>query len=115
MIADIRDYRAKGLSFKTAFLITSEMRRKELKLVKKVLTAVLVTLAAIYWLSDTANAMNTSAEARVSAELSRAVSEKEAMRAIVATCIGGNSSAGNLLKIGDEYFLCGLSPLGSFN
>lgn len=38
--------------------------------------------------------------------------EIAALRDIVALCI--NDGARGVLKIGEEYFLCGISPLGSF-
>jgi hypothetical protein len=77
-------------------------------LLRKVLLFILLVLALLYASSDYANSIRRE-------QLSEVVSqglEIAALRDIVALCV--NDGARGVLKIGEEYFLCGISPLGSF-
>lgn len=75
---------------------------------RQVLLFLLLVLAFLYASSDFANEIRKE-------QVSEIISQKleiAALRDIVALCV--RDGAGGVLKIGDDYFLCGISPLGSF-
>jgi hypothetical protein len=76
---------------------------------KQAVMFLLVVVSLLYAGSDFANAL----ENRYKDDISSKDTEIIELRSLLATCLTENS-AGQLLKIGDDYFLCGISPLGSF-
>lgn len=65
--------------------------------------------ALLYGGSDFANATEEKYREKIAHQ--DAVIEK--LQSLLAACVTDNS-AGKLLKIGESYYLCGISPLGSF-
>ena len=78
------------------------------KLRPAVLFLIFVT-AILYGSSDFANAMEEKYHEKIAYQ--DAVIEE--LQSLLAACVTDNS-AGKLLKIGEAYYLCGISPLGSF-
>jgi len=81
------------------------------RLVGVVMTTIAIALVG-YMISDKANAMSIEADQRVSAATGEQSQYVQGLEKIVAACV--TDSGGQLVKIGNEYFLCGISPLGSF-
>lgn len=65
----------------------------------------IAVISVLYLLSDHANAAGAQAEARHAGEI-------EALKQIVAACL--SDSTGRPLRIGDDWFLCGITHIGSF-
>lgn len=100
-------YRSKGFNVKTALRLSATQNKRIWAAVK----FIIVVSAFVYLISDMANA--TVATSDIREETISQNAEIEALRKIVGACVS-DSSAGGLLKIGEEYYLCGISPLGSF-
>lgn len=74
---------------------------------------ILCAVGCLYLMSDAANALGTASDNQSAAIISKQKADIEALTKIVATCLSDDHT-GKPLKIGDEWFLCGLSPLGSY-
>lgn len=67
----------------------------------------------LYLMSDAANALGVAADNQSSATISKQKADIEALTKIVATCLSDDHT-GKPLQIGDEWFLCGLTPIGTY-
>lgn len=77
--------------------------------VRPVVLFFIFVIALLYGGSDFANATEEKYREKIAHQ--DAVIEK--LQSLLAACVTDNS-AGKLLKIGESYYLCGISPLGSF-
>lgn len=65
-----------------------------------------------FLLSEKANAISEEADSRVMAKVKNQAEYIKGLEKIVAACL--SDSHGKPLAIGDEWFLCGIVPIGSF-
>lgn len=77
------------------------------------LVAFIFCALGILWLiSAEANSAQAVADNRVAAKLSQQASEIDELRKIVAACLKDNT--GGALKIGDDWYLCGITQIGQW-
>lgn len=71
----------------------------------------IVAVAVALWLfnAQQVTAAGVAADQRVAVQLAGQTAEIEQLRAIVAACVGEKFGT---LKIGDEWFICGINSIG---
>ena len=79
--------------------------------IKRLFSLLICTVAVLYLMSSTANAITTAASNQSAAKISSQQAEIEMLRKIVASCV---SDKGGAIQIGDEWFYCGINSLGKF-
>lgn len=85
-----------------------------LDVIKHYATIILICICVILLLSEQANAINEAADNKAAARIKKKDEYIAALESILSKCVS-DSSAGNPIKIGDEWFLCGIQPLGKFS
>lgn len=111
MISTVKQYlelRTKGV--RNAWSISgmpSAMQR-----IRAFLGAVMLVASILFLLSEQANAINLAADSRAASTVSQQQAYIAGLEKIVAACVTDN--IGQPLRIGDEWFLCLISPLGNF-
>lgn len=81
---------------------------------KAMLGILLFIVCTAFLLSEKANALNDAADNRAASKITKQAEYIAGLEKIVASCLS-DAHLGKPIKIGDEWFLCSIQPLGRFN
>lgn len=89
----------------------SGLRFRSDKLIEWASVAIVVA-CCLFLLSESANSAATATDNRAAAKINQQAGEIAELRKIVAACL--SDSTGKPVVIGGEWFLCGITSIGTF-